>query len=166
MTDTENEQRTNNILLKQFNCSWNMLREAIDKVPQDLWAKVAVEWSFSWVVYHIIESADFYCRNTPEGMEWGKRAGIERGKDSESVVSEKKSGITKEILIIYLDEIKEKLSRVLGATTDSELLTRDGFTWFDSVLEKFLYLLRHNMHHVGELNKTLRDNECERIRWT
>jgi hypothetical protein len=154
-----------NELVKQFNSNWNMLRQAIDKAPIELWSETG-EWSYSWNVYHIIETAAFYNRDTPEGMEWGKKAGISWENDSESTIIEKKSEITKEGLIIYLEETKNRISSKLKSLKDPEWLKKDDFAWFDSIMEKYLYSLRHDMHHIGELNKTLRDRECERIKWT
>ena len=44
-------------------------------------------------------------------------------------------------------------------------MKKDDFGWFESIFEKLVYLLRHNAHHIGELARTLREWDCERIKW-
>ncbi|MHA2365864.1 MAG: DinB family protein [Candidatus Hodarchaeales archaeon] len=165
MVDDEKNLTTGKILLNQFNSSWSMLHQAIENIPEKMWLDTKNDWSFSFNVYHIIETANFYIKNDPKDMIWGKRANIDWNNDSESNIIEKKSKITKNDLLIYLDETKVTISEVLESMADNELMSKDDFKWFNSIIEKLLYLLRHNMHHIGELNKTLRDYECKRIEW-
>ncbi|MFX0114942.1 MAG: DinB family protein [Candidatus Hodarchaeota archaeon] len=156
---------TTDVLLNQFNSSWKMVQQAIENSPQELWPKTTNDWTFSYVVYHLIETAEFYCRSMPEGMEWGKKAGINWETDSEIAKREKIAEISKEDCLNYLKEMEDRLAGILAAVNESELLEKDGFHWFSSKFEKMLYLLRHNMHHIGELNKALRDCDGDRIKW-
>ncbi|MFX1284571.1 MAG: DinB family protein [Promethearchaeota archaeon] len=154
------------VLSNQFASSWKMLRQAIKNVPDTYWSKEINDWSFSWNIYHIIETADYYKQSTPTGMEWGKRVNINLKADSENTIKQKKAKITKDQLLGYLEEIEDQVSDLLENSSDEELLGKDEFD--DGhliILEKILYLLRHNMHHIGELNKALRDWQCERIKW-
>ena len=64
-----------------------------------------------------------------------------------------------------MEELKENTSNLLEKISIEELNNQEGFPWFESVLEKLLYLLRHNSVHLGELAKTLRDNDFERMIW-
>ncbi|MFX0125147.1 MAG: DinB family protein [Candidatus Hodarchaeota archaeon] len=166
MNTERQEQRIGPILSKEFQKSWNILRQAIENISEDYWITIVNGWSFSWTIYHLIETAEFYSRSTPLGMEWGKRIGINWKLDSEDEINDKKSKITKETLLIYLKEIEKKISDLLNNTNDNDLFNTDGFDngnlYF---IEKALYLLRHNMHHIGELNKALRDVNCQRISW-
>ena len=157
-------------LLKQFNRNWNMLRQSIENAPEKHWKEVQIDdsekvWSYSWNIFHIIETADFYSRNTPENMEWGKKAGINWDTDLPEVIAEKKDLITKLHLKKYLKEIEGRITKIFESNNDLELLKKDNFHWFQSIYEKYLYLLRHDMHHIGELNKALRDWKCKRISW-
>jgi len=154
------------ILSNEFKNSWKILRQAIENITYEYWLEMANDWSFSWTVYHIIETAEFYSRNTPEGMEWGKKAGISHETDSDEMKIQKLANITKELLLAYLDEIEERITNFIENTNDEDLFEKDGFDpHLKSILEKLLYLLRHNMHHIGELNKALRDWNCQRISW-
>jgi len=151
----------NNGLLSQFSSSWKMLRQAISNCPDEYWYGTDKDWNFSRTVYHIIETQEFYLRNTPDGMEWGKLLGDVDNKDlpAESVYP------AKGMLVGYLDDIEKKISQYLKNIEFEDLLTKDGFKWFSSVFEKLLYLLRHNAHHLGELGRMLREWDCERMKW-
>jgi hypothetical protein len=154
------------ILSQEFHNSWNMLRQAIENITEEFWMTAINDWSFSWNIYHIIETAEFYSRNTPLGMEWGERAGINWEMDTEEEINKKKLRITKEFLLNYLEEIEDKITNILTNTKDDDFFKTDEFdqgTLY--VFEKFVYLLRHNMHHIGELNKALRDSNNQRISW-
>jgi hypothetical protein len=98
-------------------------------------------------------------------MEWGKKAEISWETDSEITRHEKIAKIRKGDCVNYLKEMESRLTDILASATESELLEKDDFRWFSSKYEKLLYLLRHNMHHIGELNKALRDSEQARIKW-
>ncbi len=166
MEDKTQTTRIGAIISKEFQNSWNILRQAIKNIKDEYWFTVAKDWSFSWTVYHIIETAEFYSRNQPEGMEWGKRAGINWETDSEEEINQKKSNLTKENLLIYLGEVEDRIVNLLNNYTDEELFTTDGFDGGNLVIfEKWIYSLRHIMHHNGELNKVLRDSDCQRIRF-
>ena len=64
-----------------------------------------------------------------------------------------------------MKEIEKRITEIFDSEDDLELLNKDNFHWFQSIYEKYLYLLRHDMHHIGELNKALRDWKCTRISW-
>ncbi|MFW9904747.1 MAG: DinB family protein [Candidatus Thorarchaeota archaeon] len=166
MNIKDQEMRIGPILSKEFHNSWDMLRQAIENITEEFWITTINNWSFSWNIYHIIETAEFYSRNTPLGMEWGKRVGINEEMDTEEEINRKKSRITKEFLLDYLKEIEDKITNILTNSKDDDFFKTDEFdkgTLY--VFEKLIYLLRHNMHHIGELNKVLRDSNNQRISW-
>jgi hypothetical protein len=141
-----------------------MLRNAVENVPDKKWHNGFAEWYFSLTAFHIVETMEFYLRDNPDGMKWGARAGFDWDKveDKEKDILPK---ITKKLVIDYLDDMEKRLDETLTSTNDQKISSKDGFHWFKSVFEKYIYLLRHNMHHNGELSKTLRDWECERSKW-
>lgn len=120
-------KRIGPLLSKEFQNSWNMLREAIENIAEEFWSTTINDWSFSWTIYHIIETAEFYNRNTPLGMEWGKRVGINWETDSEEVISNRKLNITKETLVDYLKEIETQIADNLINFNDEDLFNTDGF---------------------------------------
>lgn len=151
-------------LMRQYQSSWKMLRTAIDNVPDEKWHNGSEGWFFSLNAYHIVETMEFYMNDNPDKMKWGNRAGFnwDKVEDKEKDVLPK---ITKGLVLAYLDEIEELVTKTITSMSVEQLEAKDGFHWFESVLEKYLYLLRHNMHHNGELSKTLRDWGCKRSKW-
>jgi len=153
-------------LLEQFKSKWDMLRQSIEKYPNDHWGKEEGEWTYAWIIYHIIETAKFYVADSPEKMKWSKRVGIDWDKDNIEEIIKKKSRITKEFLLEYLEEIEQDTNKLLESLTLEDYDKNDGFHQFQSVFEKLVYLLRHSTLHLGELSKELRNKEYDRMKWT
>ena len=140
----------------------------MDNITDEHWGEVLSDekdgyWAFSLMIYHILETTDFYMRFSPEGMEWGQKGQIDWKSDV--ILEEKITSLTKSFLKQYLAEIKGKLDNIFRLTPVNSLYEADGFSWIPCVLDKYLYLLRHNMMHIGELNKSLRDWKYPRINW-
>lgn len=153
------------MLMIQFKDKWKHLNQVIDKVPEKKFHVGEKKWRFSWVLFHIIETADFYSRNTPDTMKWGDKAGFDWEKSSKQEIIEKKLTITKNMLREYSKEIELRIEQFLKDVSDEELLKKDDFHWFDSILGKLVYMLRHNAFHVGELARILRGWDGERFKW-
>ncbi|MFW9922888.1 MAG: DinB family protein [Candidatus Thorarchaeota archaeon] len=160
-SEDKKEIWANNALLSQFTSSWKMLRDAIENCPVEYWYRTDKDWNYSKTVYHIIETQEFYLRDTPDGMVWGKLIGDVNNKDlpAEAVLP------AKELLIGYLEDLENQISSYITNIDFEELLGKDGFRWFTSRFEKLLYLLRHNAHHLGELGRMLREWDCTRMKW-
>ena len=155
-------------LLRQFTNSWNLYQQAINKVDEFNWFQFSFQnsenyWGYALTLYHILETTEFYFRNNPEGMEWGKRGNIQWDNIDELKTSIKT--LTKDLIIEYKSDIQQSVLLVLQNMTDSQLLEQDDFTWFPSIFEKLIYLLRHNLMHLGEINKYLRDRSLPRLSW-
>lgn len=152
-------------IAKQFAASWKMLNAAIDLVPAERWHAGTGKWYYSYTIYHVVETAQFYIQNEPGDMKWGSRAGYEwhEGIDIKTEILPK---ITKQLVRSFLDEVQNKLDDIVGEITDNALSAQDGFYWFRSVHEKLFYLLRHTAHHIGELARTLREWNLEPVEWT
>ncbi len=153
-------------LLNQFNNAWKILEQAIEVVPDEEFSKNINDWSYSYTIYHVIETAEFYTREKPGGMGFGNRIGIDWNNDSSELIIEKKLKITKSLLLEYLNEVKENFTDKVDSQNDDEILAKDDFgEWFPSIYEKYIYLLRHNMFHIGELSHSLREVEDIKISW-
>ncbi len=152
-------------LTKQYSSSWKMLEASIASVTDENWHSGVGKWFFSLTAYHVIETPQFYMDSDPDAMKWGGHAGIEweNGIDIKNDVLPK---LTKDLVKSYLIETREKLTSLFRSMTNQDLQKTDGFHWFDSIFEKMVYLLRHNMHHIGELSRTLRDWDCEPVKWS
>ncbi|MFW9786115.1 MAG: hypothetical protein ACFFE2_03825 [Candidatus Thorarchaeota archaeon] len=164
-------------LIDQFNRSWKMLRQAIENVPEEKWTEhvesIDVPWNetkgmnvwyFSNIVYHVIQTVEFYALDDPDDMRWGHRiGGIDWKSESPEVTSSK---IKKNDMLEYMEETMTFLNDKLRSFSEDEMFEADGFSgWQDSRLMKFVYTLRHSMWHIGELGRSLRNFECNRITW-
>ena len=149
-------------LLSQFQSSGNMLRQAIDKAPDGCWNRTYNDWTFSDNVYHIIATQEFYFRDTPEGMGWGRMYGDPKYKADDP----ERYYPGKEALLEYQGRLEEEICKYFGSMDDVGLARDDGFReWLPNVHVKLLYLLRHNAHHIGELARMLREWDAERVSW-
>ena len=102
--------------------------------------------------------------DNPDRMKWGARAGY-NWDDVKDIKKDIVPKISKELVLAYADEMEELVTQTITSMNSEKLKEKDGFHWFESILEKFLYLLRHNMHHNGELSRALRDWGFKRSKW-
>ncbi|MHA1907688.1 MAG: hypothetical protein ACW98Y_10375 [Candidatus Thorarchaeota archaeon] len=151
-------------LLSQYESTWKMTRAAIGNIPDEIFTLFEKDWSYAITVYHIIETMDFYSRDDPDTMEWGKKAGYSWDNVND-IKEDILPLISRELLLNYLVEMEQKITKFLTSVLEGDFFERDGFHMFESVYQKYLYLLRHNQHHLGELGVTLRRLKAERIKW-
>lgn len=148
------------ILLSQFESVKDMIVQALEK-GDDRFNETVNDWSYNWTLYHIIEAIDFYMQYSPEGFKWGQVAEINWETMSDETIAQKKKLITRERMQKYLNDIwpivQEKVKIVKIEDTDD-------FEYSESVFDKYLFLLRHTVQHLGELGKTLRDWKCARLK--
>ena len=164
-------------LIDQYNRSWVMLLQAIENVPDEKWTdsieSIEIPWSetkgmnvwyFSNVVFHTIQTVDFYTNDNPDDFQWGGRiGGIDWKTESPAVTA---SRVTKKDMREYLVETKDKLNEKLSSFSEEDFFEQDGIKeWQASRLAKFIYTVRHSMWHIGELGRAMRDWDCERITW-
>ena len=149
-------------LLSQFKSTWRMMDKALEEIDDERWLWGVNGWTYANTIYHLIITQEFYIRDKPEGMSWGDLYGDREligGSPSEYYP-------TREVLREYKEIIERKVEDYLCSMDDSALLGSDGFSeHHPSILEKLLYLLRHNAHHIGELALLHRELELGRIKW-
>ncbi|MHA1125723.1 MAG: HEAT repeat domain-containing protein [Candidatus Heimdallarchaeota archaeon] len=148
-------------LTTQYKSMFELLQQALDNVSTKHWYVEKNDWNYAYFVYHTIEAIEFYFRDTPTGMKWRKLLGTK--EDFEK--NKKAYYPTKERIKEYLAEIQELSMGILENISYQKLLEQDGFKKFNSVFEKFIYLLRHCHQHIGELALKLREWKSERVKW-
>ena len=154
-------------LAKEFREMWAMTRAAIEQIPDTEWTHGVEgdkEWFYSLRVYHMIETAEYYSRDTPKGMLWGARLGKVKWWETISP-REAAEKVVKGDTLIYLYEIARYIEDYLKRVSNEDLLVEGGFHGFSSILEKYVYLIRHNTYHLGELTMDLRVRGFDRIKW-
>ena len=142
---------TKEVIKSQYQASLGMLRQAIEKCPEQLWADTSYVNPFWRVAYHTIIYTHFYLSPTEadfvpweghkEDMQLLGAAAPEAGPYSKSELLE--------YIALCLGQMEQQVD---GLDLDAE----SGFYWlpFDK-LELQFYNIRHVMQHTGEL--------CERL---
>lgn len=144
----------------QFGASLDMLENAINACPKSLWEN---EKSFSHLTYHTLFFLDYYLTLQPVGFE----------PPLPFVHSEFEDEPVNEVfhqpeILNYLHSCRAKMSLILSDLTEELAQSRwvnESQTMNYSVVEIFLYNLRHVQHHVGQLNAILRKNGIEAPDW-
>jgi uncharacterized damage-inducible protein DinB len=153
-------EKTVESLKKQFASAWDMVRQAIDNISDEDWRTAFGEWCFATTLYHIVETFDFYSQRSPDGFDWGGRFDVAgKGGYQPSNMPDKSE------LRDYLGEMEKRTVRIL-TNPEIPLEQKDEFHYFDSVLEKLLYALRHTVFHTGELALALRTIGSKGLKWT
>ena len=138
-----------------------MYEEAIQEIPDEEWSTGNIQYlTPSRILCHVIETAEFYSQNSRE-FKWGHRFGIDHEKaPPESLPS-------KDQMMTYHKEVKEKIVDWLGSMDDETLLSKETvFTWTGStILSRVLYIDAHYRQHFGEINAELRHRGLDRIKW-
>ena len=154
-----------NSLLKQVKACQSLIHQAIDKANDDHFNGEIHEWMYNWKIYHVIETIEYYSSDDPNVFVWGRKAGIIAKEETKEEVLNKKKKISKSLLKEYTLELTDNCIRKISSYTDVDLLSKDKFHWFESILDKYLYMIRHSMFHIGELSQALRYWDCEHILW-
>lgn len=152
-------------MLDQYSSSWKMIKSALNDADNSIWSFRCGDWFFSITLYHIIETMDFYSRENPGTMKWGKRAGYS-WEEVKDISKDILPLITRDLLQDYQNEMEEKITKTLQKMSDDAFSRKDGFHWFESIFQKFVYLLRHNQHHLGEVAFAMRTNNAGILKWT
>ena len=151
-----------NGLADQFERMWIMLREAIGNCTDEEWKRDAGHWFLipSRLAYHTIETVHFYSRESPEGMDWGGRFGVDREtKDTEELPD-------RDPMLDYLEEIRGSLRELLLSMSGDDLLADHAFPWTGAtVLDRMIYTLRHSMFHLGQIQAELRRRGMKGAEW-
>jgi uncharacterized damage-inducible protein DinB len=163
MPPTEKTWRT--AVASQYGAALEMMGNAIDASPDELWTAETEEphFQFWYIVSHTLFWTDYYLSVDSEGFAPPAPFGLEE-MDPAGVMPPR--AYTKDELRGYLAHCRSKLTRSLSTTMDMEAWTRHGSARPEiTVGEGFLYSLRHVQHHVGQLQMLLRVAGVEPPRW-
>jgi hypothetical protein len=153
--------------LGQFEAALAMLKQCIERCPEELWESKIAALTVRQIAYHTLFFVDFYLTPQEEAFELRElhRAG---GDEREPVNS---PGLTKEQTLEYVPICLAKLRSIIGGETEETLRGPSGFSWCNFTrAEMHLYNLRHVQHHAGQLSAHLRrlDPACQErteLRW-
>jgi len=149
-------------LLEAFGLTWGMYEEAIRSIPDGHWRTGDIDYLIpARLVYHVLETADFYSSGKPEGFPWGQRFDV----DPWDALPEQLP--TKDEALEYHREAMDKVRTWLSGLDDPGILSQEAaFPWTGStLLGRALYLLVHYRQHMGEINAELRRRGLPRVKW-
>lgn len=136
-----------------------MIEQTIKLCPDQLWADKSLQPQFWQEIYHTLYYLDFYF-----GTNWKKQP--ERFEVKENLGEVPKTILSKEELLSYLDEIREKCVNVLDNLTNEQIQGKNSYFWTGPTLShKLVYNIRHSQHHVGKINNILSANGIEAAKW-
>lgn len=150
-------------LWQQFGAAIDTLGNAIRACPDELWddGRVAPEL-FWYSAYHCIFFLDYYLSASPDDFEPPSPFGLSE-LDPEGRLPDRV--YTPDVLLDYLAHGRRKCRQTIAALTDDDAGEPSPFGRGLSVLELYLYTLRHVQHHAAQLNLLLRQRAGIRSAW-
>jgi DinB superfamily len=160
------------MLKSQYHAALAMLRDAVERCPDEVWLDTRPRNAFWQVAYHALFFADFYLLRSPEAFQpWeGHQAnvqnpnGIAGPPNPSSSLPLLPEPYTKAQVLAYW--------ALCDAAVDPRVDALDlaspesGFYWYKiPKLEHQLVNLRHIQHHTGQLVDRLRGDADIGIRW-
>jgi hypothetical protein len=153
-----------NSLWQQFSAAIDMLEEAINLCPDELW--IASLWDdpedprfghFWYITYHSLSWLDLFLTGSREGFE--PPAPFIRGALPEKPYP-------KDAVHNYLSHCRQKCQSVINGLTDEKAQEICSFEWMDlSFLELQLYNMRHVQEHSSQLRYFLGRNNISTNDW-
>lgn len=153
--------RWSEVLIHQKHRQWQMLRATINRFSDEEWRQGTKSMmSPAQVAFHLLQWADYYCRDSPNGFDKKARFGVEANDDVEKLPG-------RADLLNYVDAVEASTAAFLRSLDDTALLQPETICkWTGStVLDRILYALRHTTYHLGELSYILRINGAETTEW-
>jgi hypothetical protein len=136
----------------QYLAAIEMLKQAIERCPEDMWDAAAEKNKFWLVAYHALFYIHLYLqKNIQDFKPWSKH---QDGAQRPGAVPEKPFAIyTREEMLDYLAICQ---AQVAEQTASLDLEASSGFEWLPfNKLELQFYNIRHLQQHVGELFERL-----------
>ncbi len=160
------------ILKSQYHAALAMLRDAIERCPDDLWLDSRPTNPFWGLAYHALFFTHVYLgKDRAAFRPWAEHQsdvqnedGIGTQRDPESTAPVVPTPYTKDQVLRYW----EICDGMIDSAVDALDLTRTecGFHWYKmSKLEHQFVNLRHIQHHTAQLADRLRAAEGVGVRW-
>ena len=157
---------------RQFAAAVQMLRQAIEACPDELWDDRTQGSPFWHLAYHVLFYADLYLSENEEAFE-ARGYHVDKAqflpgdyRELFGIVTTPPKTYTKAQLLDYADHCLGKCEGTFAKLTDERALERCGFSWYElNVGEFMLNNLRHVQHHTGQLILLLRRRADIGIGW-
>lgn len=145
MIDTLKEE-----LWHQFGASLDMLRNAIEKCPEEIWGELTFEGNQFWyIAYHTLFYIDCYSDEDPKNFHPPQPYNL--SEYEYDTLPERV--FTKNELLDYENHCREKSRKLIASLTEEKAKKRWINEWKNySYIEIIIYNMRHIQHHTGQLN--------------
>lgn len=159
------------ILWSQFRAAIDMLENALNACPEDLWSDPSrkPEWNpngvvgFWHVAYHALFFLDLYLSGTADGFHPPAPFTLDEG-DPAGVLPDRP--YTKGELQSYLAHCRIKCRVTIESLSEAEAARVCTFPWGSMTFaELLLDNMRHVQHHAAQLNLLLRQNTGSAPGW-
>jgi hypothetical protein len=167
-----NTQTLRGVLKSQYHASLAMLREAVERCPDDVWSSADHRNAFWQVAYHTVYFTHLYLQpNEAAFRPWAGHQtevqhedGLAGNPDPESALPLIPRMYTQAQVLEYLTMCDQMVDSAVDAI-DLES-PESGFWWYSvSKLEHQLINLRHVQHHAAQLADRLRVSNDIGIKW-
>jgi hypothetical protein len=157
---------------RQFAAAVQMLQQAIEVCPDDLWDDRKDGSPFWHLAYHALFFTDLYLSDDEKAFkardDHFDKAHFLPGDYQEfgGVVATPARTFARDQLVDYAGHCLRKCEETFERLTDARALERCGFWWYElNVGEFMLNNLRHLQHHTGQLVLLLRRRAGIGIEW-
>ncbi|MEQ1822225.1 MAG: DinB family protein [Fimbriimonadaceae bacterium] len=143
-------------LKRQYHASLGMIKQAVERCPDDLWARRDDPRDFWRIAYHVIFYTHLYLFQTNEQfVPWR----LQRDKNEQLWAKPWKPGkgpdpYTKEEILEYWQICRDLVDKAID---EMDLDAKDsGFSWYNMPkLEHQMVNLRHMQQHAGQMAELL-----------
>jgi hypothetical protein len=148
---------------QQFGAAIDMLENAINACPEEVWGDRAGFHEFWYMTYHTLFWLDYYLSESEDGFTPPPPYTLGE-LDPSGVFPDRV--YTRDEMLLYLGHCRAKCRAAIAALTDEQAGMPSGFPDRKlTVLEMHLYNLRHVQHHTAQLNLLLRQRIDDAPRW-
>lgn len=159
-----------NILASQYKASLGILRNALDKVPEDQWNNEDYNNPNWQLAYHVLWATKLYLGPNPESyipfenaIEGAESLGGKQDWENAEDGVKIEGFHTKEDLFFFIDNIETTLQSAIEALP---LDDDSGFEWYPySRLELHINNIRHIQHHTAEIIERLKAKGITGFPW-
>jgi hypothetical protein len=157
------QNKINEYVLAQFGASIDMLENAINFCPVEMWNQNKGFSDFWYIAFHTLFFIDFYLTESPGKFTPFKDFGITE-LDPEGILPDRV--FTKDELKSYIEHCRNKCKKIIGGLNEENLITDYKFgTLKLNFFELIIYNMRHAQHHTAQLNLILRQQIDSAPKW-
>jgi len=152
-----------NIIWNQFGAAIDMLGNAIDASPENVWGNQIGDKEFWYLTYHTLIWLDFYLSDSVDSFQPHPPFTLSEF-DPEGLLPDRV--YTKDELNNYLNYCRNKCNKTILELTDERANKRFVFNKINfPFLELLFYNMCHVQHHAAQLKLLLRQKIDSAPRW-